>query len=405
MVEKIKNLSNKSLEYLFLTTLLLFPISIALRNILLGLLLISYLFNKIINKDFSLPKTFLNKYILLFFIFSLLSFINTNNIKASLDTLLSPIFRYIAFFIIAYELIDIKRIGKYIKLLIYGALILLSVGLFIDYFTNDSFFYRANGYGATASLLIIFFLSLIIYFRKPKYYIIYFLGFFLSINALILSYSRGATLGLIFAIIYILGISIWKSLSKKYTKKILLSTMITFLILVLIITPYILPDKLINRFKNTNFNYNTNPRLLMWRTTLEMIKKHPIVGTGLGTFNYHFLYNVDNVFEGAKLSVANRKHEKPHNLYLFIASEQGLPSLIIYLLAFYLVLRMSTKKYLYNSSSVFLFISWSLIGFLIQIFIHSFVDTSVLYGHVGLYIMIFLVLFLKSIGIEKIEEN
>lgn len=395
MTQTIRNLSNKSLEHLFLLTVLLFPISIALRNILLGLLLIFYLFNKIINKDFSLPKTFLNKYILIFFIFSVLSFINSNNIHASLDTLLSPIFRYIAFFIIAYEVIDNEKSDKYINFLISGGFLILIIGYYIDYCTSDSFFYRNNEFGATAAFLIIFFISVFLNYDKVSFKIISFLGFLFSINAIVISYSRGATLGLLAAIIMMLSIYIWFKFSLR-NRKIAVILTISLVILFLILTPFVLPDRLINRFKNTNLNYNSNPRILMWRTTIEMIKEYPVLGAGLGTFNSYFLYNVDNVFEGAKLSAAGRKHEKPHNLYLFIAAEQGIPSLAIYLVMLYLSFKLALLNYSKNSSRKNKFISLTLLGFLTQIFIHSFVDTSVLYGQIGLYVIIFLILNDKS---------
>lgn len=396
MVEKIRNISNRSLEYLFLLTILLFPISIALRNILLGLLLIFYLFNKIINKDFSIPKTFLNKYILIFFVFSLLSFINTNNISASLDTLLSPIFRYIAFFIIAYELIDIEKINKYLNILIGGGLFLLIGGLYIDYFSGDSFFYRANGFGATSALLIIFFSNLFFNYKGKMYRVIAIIGFVLSGNALILSYSRGATMGLVFAVVVTVSIYLFKNLSSKINKKRVLFIITSIIIIILLITPFILPDRLIDRFKNTNLNINTNVRILMWRTTIEMIKEYPILGAGLGTFNYYFLHYVDNVFEEAVLHQSNRGHEKPHNLYLFIAAEQGIPSLLIYLSMFFLSVKLALIKFLKNNDIINNLISLSLLGFLAQVFAHSFVDTSVLYGQVGVYVILFLVFTLKN---------
>ena len=252
---------------------------------------------------------------------------------------------------------------------------------------------------------MIFFLALLIYNNQKKYNILYVLGFLLSINAIVFSYSRGATLGLITAVVFVLGIYLWKMLRGRFKKRQLFLITIIFLIFVLIITPFILPERLISRFKNTNLNYNTNPRLLMWRTTIEMIKSHPIIGTGLGTFNHYFLYYVDNVFEGASLSTSNRGHEKPHNLYLFISAEQGIPSLFIYLSGLFLVFKKSFKKYLESNKKNVLILSWSLLGFMVQVFIHSFVDTSVLYSQVGLYVIIFLALFLKQNTNEDIKEN
>lgn len=75
-------------------------------------------------------------------------------------------------------------------------------------------------------------------------------------------------------------------------------------------------------------------RLLMWETSLQMISNSPITGKGIG--NYRLYYP----FYQAKLinDPANKQYDyvvtwMPHQNYLLIAAETGLPGLLFFLLA------------------------------------------------------------------------
>ena len=60
-----------------------------------------------------------------------------------------------------------------------------------------------------------------------------------------------------------------------------------------------------------------------WRTSLQMIRKHPLTGIGLGRFRYAYQHS------GPDEQYYTPYHA--HNIYLHIATEQGIPSLLLFL--------------------------------------------------------------------------
>lgn len=69
-------------------------------------------------------------------------------------------------------------------------------------------------------------------------------------------------------------------------------------------------------------------RLLLWNNTLEMIKEQPILGVGLGNWKIHFpKYKIT----GLRSEQGEVFFQRPHNDYLWIASEMGVMGLLAYL--------------------------------------------------------------------------
>ena len=73
-----------------------------------------------------------------------------------------------------------------------------------------------------------------------------------------------------------------------------------------------------------------NYRLLTWRASLHMIAHHPLLGSGPGTFKLLFLPTLADYLRGLDpLSYwgLTEKMNEPHNEYLQLAAETGLPGL------------------------------------------------------------------------------
>lgn len=69
-------------------------------------------------------------------------------------------------------------------------------------------------------------------------------------------------------------------------------------------------------------------RLLLWNNTLKMIKEEPVLGVGLGNWKIHFpKYNI----AGLRSEQGEVFFQRPHNDYLWIASEMGIGGLLAYL--------------------------------------------------------------------------
>lgn len=73
-------------------------------------------------------------------------------------------------------------------------------------------------------------------------------------------------------------------------------------------------------------------RLYIWKNTAELIMERPILGYGSGTLAYYFPQNDINLV--ANLGSYNYIITKPHNMYLGIAFDYGIPALIVLLILF-----------------------------------------------------------------------
>ncbi len=128
--------------------------------------------------------------------------------------------------------------------------------------------------------------------------------------AIIFSFSRGAWLGLIAAmIIYALA-----------ERKALWIFVIMTLILVGLIIGY---SPVSNRFASiTNLSFSSNLlRFQIWKTTWNMIKHHPYLGIGMGNFMVVFRDYAPPDFQ-------NRAFPFAHNIFLQILAEGGILTLL-----------------------------------------------------------------------------
>lgn len=70
---------------------------------------------------------------------------------------------------------------------------------------------------------------------------------------------------------------------------------------------------------NTDAGGTGNERVIIWKNTLNMIKEHPLLGIGTGSFHTVVPYK------------PNEPYRYPHNLILEVMVEQGIPGLLIWL--------------------------------------------------------------------------
>jgi O-antigen ligase len=142
--------------------------------------------------------------------------------------------------------------------------------------------------------------------------------------ALILCASRGGFLGLTAAALLL----VWSS-KRRVRNLILISAALVFaLSLALPISP-------LHRLLNANQDYgSTQAHLEAWKAGLRMIEAHPIAGVGLGNFKPLMpLYM--SVTSGRRADVDTLAH----NMFIEVASELGLPALVIFLAMFWFTYR------------------------------------------------------------------
>lgn len=149
----------------------------------------------------------------------------------------------------------------------------------------------------------------------------------ITMLAMVLTYSRGCWLGIIFAIA-LLAIMI----DKRF---ILLGIVALFMM------PFVLPDTILNRFLSIGNmgDSSTSYRVYIWMGTIAMLKDYWFSGIGLGTTSFNTIYPI--------YSYNNVTTPHSHNLFLQITVEYGIVGLIIFafiMFNYYKELIISTLK-------------------------------------------------------------
>ena len=128
---------------------------------------------------------------------------------------------------------------------------------------------------------------------------------------------------------------------KKSNFKLLNRKTITILILIvsaiiIAVTAYVIIDKYFPDFgatqrmkKDVLGGSTVSVRLNVWKKSLGMIKDHPLLGVGNG--NWSLRINEYGT-AGMRSERGEFSYKRPHNDYVWIASENGIPALIIYML-------------------------------------------------------------------------
>ncbi len=208
------------------------------------------------------------------------------------------------------------------------------------------------------------------FFKKTKNKIYLIIALF-QLIAIMLSFSRSSYLAVLIFLI-ILGIT-ELSQAIKQKKNIWIYLFGLFLILAIIITP----NPVSKRF-NSSFNLNEGSnqgRLEMWGKSIDLIKKHPWNGVGIGNFSYHI-----------KPSSSFREPIYAHNLFLDFGSEIGILSIILLLLIFVAVFSHSSLHKKNNASNL----NNIIISFFIILFIFSLFETPFYSIRIFPLILIFL---------------
>ena len=391
----------KMIKGLFIALIFFFPYSISIRETLIGLLFIFYVLKKLLDWDLFLTKTPFDKEIIIYLLFSFMSLFKVNNVLTGFEEIIVSPFKYMAFFYIAYDLINKEKIVKYLNILFYGSFSFLIIGKVVFHITGKNYL-GGNGAGTWATFSIFMFIYLLInneekYFKKG----LAIFGAILGVNVLFTTNSRGAVLAFAGGLL----ISLFMLASKKIVNKKRLFAMFFLIItLIIIAIPFVLPQKLINKFENikdVNTHWSLKTRVIMWESSLYNIVRNPILGVGIGDFQTNYLNYIDNVIE-EKVPRGARIHDHPHNLFLYIAVEQGIMSLIVFLFILFKSFKICFANFnSFDLHSKEAYLGILLCGMLVSLTIHSMVDTTFRYGHVGYYIMMIIILNLKLNNFKK----
>jgi len=362
---KILRFLDIAVEYSVYGLIFFIPISIAMMGSFAGFVLIFFLLKKIISPDFSSIKD--NKalflFLLLFFAFMDLSLLNSGPLVVkSLKVL---IIKWGRFPLLLWAVVDTfrdpRRIIKALYVILFSAA-LVGLSVFTQKFFGFEFlrgrgtggflasitgpFKNPNALAAYLTCVIPIVLSLALWKWKKAFVKA---GLFLISAILVIfslwTLSRGGWLGAISGLIFIILIVNYQRIRKVFWP--------------LFLTSYIFLVPLIGLILFFFQNRRDSYRFVIFRGAWEMIKEHPLLGKGIGTFmDYCVLY--------AKSDIAYYAH----NCYLQMWAESGIFSLLSFLLFVGYVFYRSIKVILEERRSLkqlaLIGLTSGLLGFLVH---------------------------------------
>jgi O-antigen ligase len=127
-------------------------------------------------------------------------------------------------------------------------------------------------------------------------------------------------------------------------------------------------DPVINRFETLGQEYSQagQNRISIWRDTLKLVRQHPVLGTGLGTFAVAYT-SVQTVF-------LTQLVDHAHCDYLELASELGLPGGMLLFGSIFWILASAVRRYRKSEDSFDSAIRLGCIGSIAAILLHSLAD-------------------------------
>lgn len=324
------------LVYFFI---ILLPFSIAVApaftNFFWAAIIVFYLIKKIILKENPIIYTPINVIFLLFIFISSISILNSINIASSLRGIFKLLQYGLLFMIMSAEIKDKRQLKMIAISMILGG-VFSSVDAFWQLIFGKDFIRgnapiiniglrRATAAFPNANVLAVYLAPIFVisagmamYYLKGKSKIIMFFISSIIFLGLMLTYSRLAIIASFIGLFLI-------AISKRN------KVLIALFVIILLVSPLFFPKGLKDWAKSINYNpivflCNTD-RISIYKNTVNMIKHHPIIGVGVGTFSSNYLkYKLP---EPPDAKTGDTIYA--HNNFLHIAGEVGLAGLLIFI--------------------------------------------------------------------------
>lgn len=182
--------------------------------------------------------------------------------------------------------------------------------------------------------------------------------------ALVSSHSRMGILSALVSLIAVLTLASTSQLSAKAR----VAVGALFLLGLVGVAVWVGSDPAITRFETLNDQY-THPgqdRLSIWRDTVQLIRRHPILGSGFGSFA--------TVYPSVQTAFLNNVVDHAHCDYLEVVTELGLPGGILVFGGIFWVLALTFRRCRKNGAGYDKTISFACLGSIVAILLHSLAD-------------------------------
>lgn len=387
--EKILAVSEKMIYWGIIFIPFVVSFSSAAVNIFIGFVIAGFLAKRIALQDRSFIKTPVSIPFLLLIVVALVSFINSVNIKSSIQGIEKLLKYGFLFLIMAVEIKDKKHVKRIFVAIIAGLFLASADGFYSLIFGKDLFngeppqyiiglsriraaFPHTNVFGGYLTLFLALPVAIAMYYLKGRKKLILILISAFGLFALIYTFSRSAIFGTWVAILF-MGII-------KRDKIALL-----LILLSIILLPVIVPRNVADwASKQTSIwlIIFDDTRLNIYRTSLNMIQHHPVIGVGVNTFCLNF--QKYKLLETSGFTGDARWYA--HNIYLHMAGELGLTGLLIFIWLLFLVFKHWAYFYRRFTKDEFLkTCSLGIVAGLFAFLINGMTETNLYYSKIATF--------------------
>ncbi|MCX5695238.1 MAG: O-antigen ligase family protein [Candidatus Omnitrophica bacterium] len=379
--------------------------SSAAVNIFIGFVIVGFLAKRIILRDRSFIKTPVSIPFLLLIAIALVSFINSVNIKSSIQGIEKLLKYGFLFLIMVAEIKDKKHVQRIVVAIIAGLFLASADGFYSLIFGKDLFngeppqfviglsriraaFPHTNIFGGYLTLFLALPISLALYYLKGRKKVLVSIVSAFVLYALIYTFSRSAILGAWVAVLFM-------ALIKK-DKIILL-----LLLLSVILLPILIPRNIANWASKQASVWQIvfdDTRLSIYRTSLNMIQHHPMIGVGVNTYCLNF--QKYKVYESEDYTGDTQWYA--HNIYLHMAGEIGLTGLLIFIWLLFIVFKYWAYFYRRVNGDEFLkTCSLGITAGLVAFLINGMTETNLYYSKIATFFWFQIGLLLAIIKLKR----
>lgn len=274
-------------------------------------------------KRFIFPRTSLDPAFSAFFITALFSTLYSMNFYQSLQTTLFVSFLVILSYYLLVLYLDKGNLRRIFITLAISCTLSSTYGIFNYFFRNleraHAFFHYGPLDATYLTFIIPLFISRLLFTdsRREKLYLG--LPLLSSLFFLALTYTRSSWLGIV---------AVTLALTWLKSRKAFLFLLLVILLLFLVL-PYVPSSRIVDRGKSIFDLSEWGDRRFVWEGALNMVRDRPLSGIGFNTFEE--VYNNRGKYYGYKPSQAKEITSHAHYLFLNIAAEMGIPSLLAFL--------------------------------------------------------------------------
>jgi putative inorganic carbon (HCO3(-)) transporter len=142
----------------------------------------------------------------------------------------------------------------------------------------------------------------------------------------------------------------------------------SFIILSVCLALWIGPGPIVSRFQTVNEEYSLGgqSRISMWGDALPLIKHHPWLGTGFGTFPI--------AYTSSQTAFLSQFVNHAHNDYLEVAADLGIPATAILFVSILFILGRAIRSFLSGERDFERAVALGCAGSIVAILLHSFAD-------------------------------